>query len=130
MKSIPQLFGSDDIYLLTKLKFMLKYSPKEEIIEYLIKMKDDYIQKGMIEGLILLGSSQESSSLLDTFLNNTDDILICYILKMIFCNKYAKCITKLETELFECLNRLKKWNERITLSQKSKGNFQHHSQYF
>lgn len=97
---------------------MLNYTSKEEIIEYLMKLKEDYVAKGLIEGLILTGSSAESSFLLDNFLDKTDDILICYILKMIFCNRFPKNIQKLELELFDCLNKLKKWNERILLCQK------------
>ena len=37
---------------------------------------------------------------------------------MMFCNKFPKNIGKVELELFDCLNRLKKWNERIILEQK------------
>ena len=120
MKIIPQLFVSDEITLLAKLNFMLKYSPKEELIELLLKLRDDYMSKGLLEGLILLGSNYESSQLLDNFLDKKDDILICYILKMIFCNKFKESIYKVELELSECLNSLKKWNERIILIQKVK----------
>jgi hypothetical protein len=97
---------------------MLKYSTKDEIMEHLVQLKEMYLSKGLIEGLIILGSSEDSSTLLDNFLDKTDDILICYILKMIFCNKFPKAIYKVELELFDSLNRLKKWNERIILSQK------------
>ena len=118
MNAIPKLMESSDILLLTKLNFIFKYSSKEEIIEYLMKLKEEYTTKGSIEGLILLGSTAESSLLLDNFVDNTDDIFICYIFKMMFCNKFPKNIGKVELELFDCLNRLKKWNERIILEQK------------
>jgi hypothetical protein len=68
--------------------------------------------------LILTGNSKKSVTLLQNYLNTTDDLLVTLILSKFFTDPKDPFAIKCESELSDNLNRMKMFNERIHLTLK------------
>jgi hypothetical protein len=121
----PRLCGSklneflenSSISILLKLIFIFKHESKEDIKTHLATLENYYASVGMLEGLIITGGSKLSVNLIKNYLNKSDDLLVSVILSKFFLegDRFSKAC---ESDLYETLNRLKMFNERILLSQK------------
>jgi hypothetical protein len=115
---LSDFINNKDLSVLLKLIYLFKYSPKEEIIVLIEKLESFYEEKGLLEGLIITGNSENSITLLQNYLNNSDDLLVTLILSKFFIDHNHIFVKKCETELFETLNRMRMFTERIHLNQK------------
>jgi hypothetical protein len=113
-----EFLKNEDTTLILKLIYILKYSTAEEITSQIEILEEFYLNSGYLEGLILSGNSKSSIKLLENYLNKTDDLLVSYILSNFFVDSKDIFYTKCESELFESLNKLMMFNERIHLTQK------------
>jgi hypothetical protein len=106
-----------NISILLKLIFLFKHASKEDVRTHLSTIENYYTAQGMLEGLIITGTAKMSVNLLRNYLNKTDDLLVSVILSRFLLDgdKFSKSI---ESDLYETLNRLKMFNERILLNQK------------
>lgn len=115
---INEFLKNQDTSIMIKLIYIIKYSNMEDIISHLEVLEEFYINSGNLEGLIVSGNTANSIRLLQNYTNKTDDLLVCYILSKFFVDAKDIFFTKCESDLFESLNRLMMFNERIHLTQK------------
>jgi hypothetical protein len=115
---IKEFLTCKEINIFLKLIFILKHNSKEEMILNLNIMKDYYRENALLEGLIITGKELDSAILLQNYLNKTDDLLVTNILVKFFVNPSENFYTKCENDLFEILNKMKMFNERIHFNQK------------
>lgn len=115
---LNEFLHNKEIPLLIKLIYILKHAHQEELIALLDTLEAIYIEKGLLEGLILTGNSRKSIQLLQNYLDISDDLLVCVILTKFFVDSKDNFYSKCEGELFDTLNRMKMFNERIHFNQK------------
>jgi hypothetical protein len=115
---LTEFLLNEEISIVLKLIFLFKHSSQEDLIINLDYLLNFYISKGYLEGLILTGNSQKSITLLQNYLNATDDLLVSVILSKFFIDPKENFYSRCETELFDTLNRMKMFNERLHLNQK------------
>lgn len=106
------------ISILFKLLYLIKFVSKQEMKEYLEIIIKDTIDNGKVEGLILTGNTRSSVKILENYINKSDDLLVTYILAKFFVEHSERFYKTCENDLFEVLNRLKMFNQRIFLNQK------------
>lgn len=114
-----------DVSILLKLLYLFKFYPKDDILIYLEKLENFYVENSLLEGLIITGSSKKTINLLENYLNSSDDLLVVVILSKFFVDGKDLFYKKCESELYETLNRLKMFTERIHLNQKLNEIFSH-----
>lgn len=107
-----------DISILIKLVYIFKHADKENLILCLQALENFYVENGYLEGLIITGNSKKSIQMLQKYLDYSDDLLVAVILSKFFVNSKENFHSKCENELYDSLNRMKMFNERIHLSQK------------
>ena len=73
---------------------------------------------GKVEGLIISGNTNSTLKILQKYMDKSDDLLVTYFLAKFYVEHKEKFYKSCENELFECLNRLKMFNQRIFLNQK------------
>ena len=106
------------ISILFKLIFILKYIPKQEIKYYFDIIIQDCIDNGKVEGLIISGNTKSTLQILENYIDKTDDLLVTYFLAKFYIEHKERFYKACENDLFECLNRLKMFNQRIFLNKK------------
>ena len=85
---------------------------------YLAQLEHFYVSNGYIEGLVITGDSPASITLIENHLDKTEEILVVYILSKFFVNPNERIYKSIESEFFECLNKMKMFNERIHIDMK------------
>ncbi len=115
---LPEFLVSQETSIFLKLLFILKFSNSEEIKNHLQILEHFYAHSGYLEGLIITGYSHNSTLLLQNYINKTDDLLVSYILSKFFVDSKEIFFNKCESELFDSLNRMMMFNDRINLTQK------------
>ncbi len=127
---IKEFLTCKEINIFLKLIFILKHNSKEDMIMYLNIMNDYYRDNGLLEGLIITGRGSDSGLLLQNYLNKTDDLLVTNILVKFFVNSKENFYTRCEDDLFEILNRMKMFNERIHFNHKLNEIYSHFEKGF
>jgi hypothetical protein len=115
--NLNEFLENKDISIILKLIYLFKHENKEEIRSYIGILENFYASQGLLEGLIITGCSKISVNLVKNYLNKTDDLLVSVILSKFFLEN-EKFSRSIESDLYETLNRLNMFNERILLNQK------------
>jgi len=118
VNKIDDLIRNNKISISIKLITILKFISKEDIKSNLDIILNDCIDNGKIEGLIISGNTDSTIKILQKYLDKTDDLLVTYFLAKFYVDHQERFYRSCENELFECLNRLKMFNQRIFMNQK------------
>lgn len=110
--------SNNRISVVFKLIFIFKYAAKQDIQAYFDIIIQDCINNGKIEGLIISGNTNPTLKILEKYMDKSDDLLVTYFLAKFYIEHKEKFYKSCENELFECLNRLKMFNQRIFMNQK------------
>ena len=101
-----------------KLIYIFRYISKDEVIDYFHKLINDCIQHGKIEGLIITGNTNFTINILSKYIDKTNDLLVTYILSKFFLDHKEIFFKTCENDLFDSLNKMKMFNQRIILNHK------------
>jgi hypothetical protein len=117
-ENLSEFFLDKEISLLFKLLYIIKHDSKTQLLHHLLMLEKHCIESTSLEGLVITGSSPKSITLIQNYINKTDDLLVSAILSKFFIDSKNKFHNQLENELDEALNKMKMFNERIQLNQK------------
>lgn len=130
------------ISIIIKLVYLLNLVKKEKILEELGFLNSSTIKNGCVKGLIINGCSsfsnklifssslliskinqtktstldQSSDRIIQKYLDNTDNLIMSYILSRFFCNPDSQFSYKLNLEFNDLLNKLELFDLKIILN--------------
>lgn len=115
-----QLLNHDSLSLLFKLIILFKYYSFQDIEQYLKALMNVNIKNARIEALIITSNTKVSVSLLQNYIDQTDDIFTTYFITRFFNDDTTQPIQLykiVEESFIESLNKLKLFTERLLTNQ-------------
>lgn len=117
-KVLHSFLQSKTIQTGLKLLFIFTQCSIEDLKLYLHELQEFCKENVKIRGLILFGTSNEAASLISSYIDQTDNLIVAFILSKFFVPEDNKLSFKLNNEFNELLNKQELFNLRIELNHK------------